>query len=189
MNYLFPIKQFYRISKEHVVLTWIVFVLFIFFSNFIGSSPTYARNFFYPSEHYLWDVYFRYMDIVHTKASGFIFALFFNILEFWMIYLLSGVKKSIEFTKFILPFICYAYIGIVLRLFDLFPGIQIFNPPIGVLVTIYFFVFFIYVLIMIYSLKPLKSIVVVFVAFISERILSVLLFGPTIGMILQELKI
>ncbi len=189
MNYLLPIESLYKISKEHAFLTWGVFLLYISFPTLLGYTPSYPKNFFYPSEHYIWNIYFSYMDIIHTKTSNLIFSFIFKIFEFWIIYLFAGVKKTIKFRIFLLPFLSYAFIGIILRIVDFFPSIQIFSPPIGVVVTIYYFIFFICVLMNIYSLKLLKSAFIVLFAFLVERILSFLLSGLAIGMILQELKI
>ncbi len=155
----------------------------------MGYVPSYSRNFYSSSEHLIWMIYFTYMDIIHTRAMNIVFSLLFPIFQIWIIYLLSGLRKSSEFKIFILPFLSYAYIGIILRIIDLFPWFHIFGPPIGFIVTIYFFLFFIFTTINIYSLKPFKSITIVFVAFISARVLIFILTGPTLGMILQELKI
>jgi len=164
-------------------------VIFISFPTLLGNIPTYSKNFFYPSEHIIWNIYFGYMDIIHTRTSILALSLMFHVFEFWVIYLLSGLKKSIEFKNFVLPFLSYAFIGIILRLIDLIPGIQFFGPPLGYIVTIYFFLFFVFTLIKNYSLKPFKSTIIVLIAFVSERFLSSLVAGPTLGMILQELKI
>ena len=189
MNYLFPIRSLCMISKKNVFLTWTVFVIFISFPTLMGYVPTYSKNFFYPSEHIVWNLYFGYMDIIHTRVSNIVLSLAFLIFEFWIIYMLSGVKKSIEFKIFILPFLSYAFIGIILRIIGLLPGIQFFGPPLGYIVTIYFFLFFILTLINNYSVKPFKSAIIVLTAFISERVLSFLIAGQILGMILQELKI
>ncbi|MCP4761928.1 MAG: hypothetical protein GY870_09100 [archaeon] len=189
MKYLFPVKHLYNFSKKYVLVTWIVFVLFFLLSNYIGPPPIFAKNFFYPSESYIWKLFFKYMDIIHTRASSFLIAIIFNTFEFWIIYLISGLKKSFEFKVFVLPFISYAFIGVFLRLLEFLPGVQIFTPPIGIAVTVYFSIYFAYVLINIYSLKPIKSVLIVLVAFLLERVITFLLFGPTVGMILQELNV
>ena len=77
LQYIFPIKQLSDYSKRYPFITLAAFLLFVLMPVILESPSSYPYDFFTPTDNILWVWYFKYIEVLTTRAeTGFMQYLF-----------------------------------------------------------------------------------------------------------------
>ena len=180
VDIMFPVKSFSDFSKDNTRLVYSIAVLYVVLSVGMSGTTEFPKNFYSPSDHFLWDVYFSVQRFLYSVPGKFVFFIVSSLAFHWALYALLGINKSrISFWAFLAPFLTIVFVLIPIHLIRYFAG-QMYQIPfwVGAVTSIYMIIFVFQILKHNYAVSSIKIIRCLVIALCFYSIVS---FVPTAG--------
>lgn len=170
---LFPVKLINQFSKNNEALTHKAFWACVFIATikayFVGENidVVHWTKFFDHWSESSKAILLTTLDFLSSPIGLMGRGLITFLMFLWLVFIFTKLKKTINFRKFILPFLCPAILGIPIHIFGIFLHLGGYKFPLFLVVGIvtYLLVFFCVLLINEFQIKRNRSIASLFGSF------------------------